>query len=490
MESKSTRKFFNSDFIIKNKFAFSTVIILQDIYFWLFGKNPPKSITVSGKEFYYISQSHFVDFNYGLINQPRINKIFNELKKSKIINSTILVNRHCNYINFNWDKIVESVLNEGVLKNMESNEWWKNIHDVCKQKIAAEKEWERNHKNKDDMLNQGYEIVVKNNRNYLVKKKEVKKSYNKSGEEKMLLSEEDMGLKPKVCKEAAAITKLILKKYPELFSHKIPEIGKPATKTYVGICHKITDIYNGNFTKSRLYPFGQKFFKNKQFYTEGWKDKLLEVKGDWNKTRKLILNALKNFKLMFDENRMPYSKNYLQTNLNLWFYDNVTNQDEPQSQFIYSLVEPEFSVKHNSELKADKIFDTLTDKAKKGGNKLFELNENMSAGIFWEHVKEMVDWGKLAFKNEPNIQYWISTPSELPGLFADYCEEKEISVSTHTLDIQKAVDSNSPWTWFVKDMSIKHGLNPHLAECATEDDFRDYYKNKITFDDMEEVPVF
>ena len=195
---------------------------------------------------------------------------------------------------------------------------------------------------------------------------------------------------------------------------------------------------------------------------------------------------------MFNENRMPYSKNYLQTNLNLWFYDNMTNRDEPQSQFIYSLNEPEFSAKHNSELKADKIFETLNDTAKRGGNQLFELNQNMSAGIFWQRVKEMVDWGKLAFKNEPNIQYWVTTPSEIPGRFADYCEEKEITISTHTLDIKKAVEDNSPWTWFIKDMSLKHGLNSHLAECVTEEDFLNCYKSgkNITFDDMEEIPVF
>lgn len=487
MESKSTRKFFNTDFIIKNKINFSTVIILQDIYFWILSKNPPKNKIINNEVYYYISQTHLSNFNCGLLTQPGINWILNKLKKIGIIKSSIVIDHHCNYINFDWNIIKKSLLDKKELINMENNEWWKRIHDFADEQINLQK---NKNLRKDDMLNQGYEIVVKNNRNYLVKKKEVEKSYNKSGEEKMLLSEEDMGLKPKVCKEAAAITKLILKKYPDLFSHKIPETGKPATKTYVGICHKITDIYNGNFIKSRFYPFGQKFFKNKQFYTEGWKDKLLEVKGDWNKTRKLILNALKNFKLMFDENRMPYSKNYLQTNLNLWFYDNVSNRDEPQSQFIYSLNEPEFSIKHNSELKADRIFETLSNKAKRGGNKLFELNENMSAGIFWEHVKEMVDWGKLAFNNEPNIQYWFSSPSELPGLFADYCEENDISISTHTLDIQKAVDSNSPWTWFVKDMSIKHGLNSHLSECVTEDDFKDCYKNKMTFDDMEEIPVF
>lgn len=485
--NEGTRKFFNKGFIVKNKLSFSSVIILQDIYRWILSKNPPKSISVEDKTFYYISQTHFAEFNDGLLSQPRINAIFRELKNAGIIGESILIKRHMNYISFNWEKIKESLLSKEVLKEMESNDWWKKIHDYADEQIAKE-----NKKNlsPDDMLNKGYEVVVKNNRKYLVKKKDIQESYNKNSEEKMLLSEEDMGLKPKICKEADAIARLIIKRYNNYFSHKVPDLGTSPTKTYQGICNKIADIYNGAFLKSRIYPLSEKCLKNSQFKIEGWRDKIKEVQGDWNKTRKLILGALKNFVLMHEENRMPFSKEYLQSNLNLWFYDNISNRDEPQSQFVLSLFEPEFTNKHKSEMKADKIFETLNDTAKRGGNKLFVLNENMPAGLFWQRVKEIVEWGRLAFRTEPNIQYWVSSPSEIPGRFADYCEEKKISVSVHTLDIKKAVEDNSPWTWFIKDMSIKHGLNPHLAECVTSDDFLDCYNSNAhpNFDDMEEVP--
>lgn len=483
---QSTRRFFNSDFIIKNKLSFSAVILLQDIYFWILGKNPPKSIEIEDVTFYYISQTHFAELNYGLLNQQRISTIFKELKEAGIVGESILVERHMNYMSFNWDKIKESVLSEGELKNMESNEWWKRIHEYADEQIAKK---DNVGKNPDDLLNQGYEIVVKNGRKYLVKKKGFQKSYNKDSEDKMLLSEEDMGLKQRICKEADSIARLILKRYGNYFSHRIPEEGKAPTKTYIGICKKITDIYNGSFCKSRIYPFGEKFLNNKQFNIAGWKDKIKEVQGDWVKVKKLILSALKNFVLMHNEDRMPYSKDYLQYNLNLWFYDRVSNYDEPQSQFVFCLFEPDFTAKHNSELKADKIFETLSDTAKEGGNELFELNKNMPSGLFWQRVKEMVEWGDMAFENEPNIQYWFSSSSELPGLFAKYCIEKKISVSVNTLDIKKAVENNSPWSWFVKDSSLKHGLNIHLSECVSKNDFLDCYRKEFENDDME-IPIF
>lgn len=490
MVLEATRRFFNTKFIMKNKLSFSTVIILQDIYFWIFGKKPPKMLKIKNKKFFYISQTHFATLNIGLLTQPGVNSIFSDLKKVGIITESVLVNRHMNYIAFNWEKIKESIMREDELPPFQYYdimgmpeetliEMLRNMHKRINEEIAAEKGLANS---EDDMLNKGYEIVEKNNRNYLVKKKESVGETQK--EETKLLSDEDMGIKLKICEEAAAITNLILKRYSQYFAHKIPKEGVQPTKTYIQICNKITDIYNGTFIKSRFYPLGEKFLKNKQFNVEGYKEKLKEVKGDWTKVKKLILIAVKNFDLMHEENRMPYSKKYLQDNLNLWFYDKISNGENPQSQFLLCLKEPEFTTKHNSETKADKIFETLSEKAKKGGNKLFTLNENMPAGTFWQKVKEMVEWGKLALENEPNIHYWFSSAGELPGLFADYCEDKNISVSVATVDIKKAVETNSPWTWFVKDMSLKHGLNTHLSELVDKHDFEKIYNKYM------DVPVF
>lgn len=500
MELQSTRRFFNTEFITKNKLSFSTVIILQDIYFWIFGKKPPKSMAIKGKKYFYISQTHFATLNVGLLSQPAVNLIFSELKKSGVISSSVLVNRHMNYISFDWNKVKESIMEEDKLPPLEYYdimgmpeerlvEMLRYMHKRINEEIEEEREISSNKLNSKDMVNQGYDVVERNNRNYLVKSKKPSKSYNKVEEEEMLLTEEDMNIKSRICKEADAIARLIIKKYNNYFSHKVPVEGVEPTKTYVSICEKIADIYNGTFVKSRFYPMGERFLNNKQFKIDGWRDKLKEVQGDWLKVRKLILSALKNFVLMHEENRMPYSKDYLQYNLNLWFYDKSSDYDNPQSQFVLCLFEPEFTNKHNSELKADKIFESLPEKARQGGNRLFGLNENMPSGSFWEKVKEIVEWGKLAFENEPNITYWITSPSEIPGEFAKYCEEKEISVSISTLDIQKAVDTNSPWTWFIKDMSIKHGLNSHLSELVTSEDFLDCYgeSSRVVFEDGTEA---
>ena len=283
--------------------------------------------------------------------------------------------------------------------------------------------------------------------------------------------------KPVFCKEADSIARLILKKYPQYFAHRIPDEKSSPTKTYVNICRNITALYNGRFIRERV--LSENFLNNTQFSIEGWQGKIKAVKGDWIAVKKLILGALKNFVLMHEADRMPYSKQYLQTNLNLWFYDSVSVQGEGQSQFILCLSEPEYTKKHNSEAKADRIFEKLSNKARNGGNELFEMNTSMPAGMFWDNIRKMVEWGKSACLLDDNIHYWISSESELPHLFAEYCKQADISVSLSTVDVEKAVECNGPWTWFVKDACLKHGLNLRLAECANTDDLIDCYKPSV-----------
>ena len=303
-------------------------------------------------------------------------------------------------------------------------------------------------------------------------------NYNKIKEEqKMLLDESDFKIKPKkYSDEAESIAKKIIIKYGTIFNHRLPEDGKEPTKTFQEICIKIQDLYNGNFN-SRNYPLSDKCVNSKQFDTKDYQKRIKEVKGDWCKVRKLLFTALNNFQLMFDENRMPFKKDYLQNNLNLWLYDKYTNRDEPQSQFIQSFNEPLTTGKQLSENKADKIYDSLPKKAQDGGNRLVELApKGISSGTFWENINKIVEWGKLAFEVEENIRYWATSPGDIVNLFADYCEKNNINVNCSTLDIEKAVSSNSPWVWFVKEASSEHCLNLNLCDCVTASDFNDCYR--------------
>ena len=497
----STRRFFSTDFIIENKLSFSTVVLLQDIYFWILSRNPPKSFQFQNETYYFISQSHFCELNKGLLNQQRVSAIFKELKKIGIIHNSILVDLHKNYISLNWQKIKESILIREELEQIERDDWWKRIHDYADEQIALKKQ-------PSSKMDSNYEVVEKNNRLYLVKKKQQQAdSYNRTNEENMagLLDDKDMQLqKPKYCKQADAIAKRILTKYVNYFQNRIPQAGQQPTKTYISICHKIEDIYNGHFLSSRYYNFDEAVFNNKQFDTEGWREKLKAVRGDWSKVKALIFNAVENFALMFKDDRMPFKKDFLVSSLNNWFYSENPNSRN-QSQFIQSLNEPQIQ---KSKLGMDKAKNIVEDLKKKSPVSYYaghELNELLPANAneltAWQFITDIIKWGKLLWQFDENAKYFMQCkingelqagPKVLPALFARWLKEQDVSVTLATLDIKQSSENNGPWCWFYEQACRKHDMNPNFVDCFDTADFYDARKmsGKITFDDMNEIPVF
>lgn len=293
---------------------------------------------------------------------------------------------------------------------------------------------------------------------------------------KYIIAEEDKGNnemlidinedKFEICREADLIAKYILKKYSQYFSHRPMRSGR-ATNLYRDICRCICDVYNGNFLNSRLYDLKYDF---------DWKKTIKNVRGNWLETRRLILNNLKNFDLMHQKEYLPYNKAILKDNLKEWFYDdNRFRHIAPTSQFLECFYPPEYVSRHFSEKKADEIFNSLPHKAQAGGNGLFGLNDKMASGRFWEYVRNMVEWAKIAWKCDDNMTSWLESPSDIVEQFYKYCKSNNISVSLNTCDIQKAVECNAPWVWFVQDACNDYGINKKIAKCATLNDFEKYF---------------
>lgn len=472
---ESTRKYFSNQFIKNNNFNFSTVVILSDIYSWIFSSNnPPKKKIFENRVYFFISQSHLVRLNNGLISQPTMNLIFKKIKESGIISDSKLDNNQ-NYILFDWDKVKESLLKDEEMENKYSNNWFDNVDRFIQEQINLENKLK-------------------------------KKSYNKNEEEtEMRLFDDDIFPEEKSSKIpysetayqlAIKIIEKCRKENKKYFSHKYKEYGEEQTKLFTQACNSIQALYNGNFINPRIHPLSEKFKTNAQFNIdfEQVKTKLSEVEGDWNKVKKLILFALSNFDLMHQNEYVPCDKKYLLSGLNDWFYAmSFEEAGKFQSQFMQCLFEPMKTPEFYSEKKADNIYDTLSKNVKISGNKLFEMNTSMNPGTFWEKIKEMVEWAKLVMTSDENAHYWIDSPGDIINKFADWCEKREISISVSTLDISKSFDCNAPFAWFVQEAIENHGLNRQLTSCVKADDFTDCYNKDsgaISFDDMEEIPVF
>lgn len=281
--------------------------------------------------------------------------------------------------------------------------------------------------------------------------------------------------KPKVNEMADKIARKILEKNSDIFKTRVGN-----SKTYCNCCRIITDIYNGTFINPHAYSLS-KIDDCKWFNTDDWKDRLNEVKGDWSKVRKLLLTAVSNFRLMFDERNMPQKKDRLPDTLEKWLYNSYN--DLYPSYFVFSFNPPNITQKQYGEIKADTFFKLLPRKMQDAGNKLVDnFPKGVYPSVLWNNVVNMYCWAKYLVEADDNAMYWITDSSDILNKFIEYCDEKGIEMNMSTINIEKAVECNSPWVWFVRDACSKHGLDMNLCDCVNKDDFEKLYRKKIVFE--------
>lgn len=317
-----------------------------------------------------------------------------------------------------------------------------------------------------------------------LEKKLAVKTHNqsKAGGDKMpALFEVDNRQKKGYTSGAEALVCKILAENGDTFTTRVPAPGSQATKTFLKACRLVQDLWNGSFATCRENPDNDKLGDSKWFDTAGWREKIKSVKGDWKKVGSLLDTAVANYKLMFRPENMPFKKESLPRSFEKWLYDSFTfGFDKPVSYFVLSLKKPKLTREQLSENKADRIYAQLPGKAKKGGNELFEMNVEMPAGVFWENIEKMVKWGDAVCKVDSNARYWISSGSELPLKFADFCRKREIHVSPNTVDIGRSVECYAPWVWFVKDACKEHRINSRVVQCGTVEELFKLKKNSVS----------
>lgn len=306
----------------------------------------------------------------------------------------------------------------------------------------------------------------------------------KAGDDMLFDVNESLKYKRKgYTKEAEMIARRMVAR-STYFKHRLPADGERPTKTFIDICSKIQALYEGTFLDERCgYQLSDKCVKSKWFDTDGWWEKIRAVKGDWLKVKRLLFTALDNFVLMHEPEYMPFKKETLQKNLNLWLYDIFSNPGEGNSQFVQCINPPKKKVNQLSENKADRIFESLPSKVQDAGNRCVTLCPKHScSGYFWQNIKNMAEWADTALKYEPNIHFWIVGAGDMIMQFYDYCVNNNINCTSYTFDIERAVATNSPWCWFVALHCRENGLNEGLSLCTNADDIERLYKGKIAFE--------
>lgn len=460
-------------------------INLNSIYKAVGGDTPKGGYMFSiNKEFFnrlaYLKHTHIIILRYALSwimsdNPPKSKKFDDDERK---------------YYWFSYDKIQEDlVLSRAQVQNaffrLENKD--KKVKEYLTEPFVYPKQDKKHNRLylafNFDLLNELFQFnsslkLKKDVKDVKLKEVKSKKKQKKEEVNNMIFSEHKKGYSD----EAEAITRKFISKNNDVFHHKLPKENEKPTKLFIQICKKIQDIYDGKFLNSDDYSLSEGFLTSKQFDISGYMNVLQSVAGDWTKVKKLLYTSVSNFKLMREKDRMPFNKKYLQNNLSLWLYDDSFIGG--QSQFVQSFKEPKKTVTALSEKKADKILDKMSENVRFGAKALYKLApSNTPAGKFFENVQKMAEWAKLAAKYDDNFYFWTDSSSNIPYLFAKYCYSNGISVNTSLIDVEKALTSNTPFSWFVRDAISRHGLNKKLSASITEPQFKENYRLRFTLDD-------
>lgn len=415
------RGMYYKDVIVESKLLGSPIIVFNYIFQWISSETPPETIIINNSVCYYCTINKIADDTMLSVNSVRESI-------DKLINGTIQL----------IDKFYDSKSHKLYLKIYPEN-----IRRILAEGITSNDKY-------FNYLNEYEEINVCENSFF-----------------------EELKVVKKYSKESEDLVVSLLEKNSDIFKTRIPKNLDNPTKTFEKACKIMQDIYNGNFTNAKFYHFAPSFENDNRFAVDGWRDMISDVKGNWDKIIKLMDSCICNFRLMFEENRLPFKKDYLQNNLAKWLYDDSGyNDDCYTSQFVQCLFEPKTKLSEFSEKKADRIYDSLPKEAKIGGNKLYTLApSNINNGKFWENISLMLEWGNRLLNYDDNAKYWFEDSSKLPELYYNYLLDNNISVNYNTFNVEYCIRNNAPFRWFLSENCRKYSIDIHIINCYNDDDF-------------------
>jgi len=211
----------------------------------------------------------------------------------------------------------------------------------------------------------------------------------------------------------------IYAKLAELFNFPV----KTKCKYYKDSCELIQSIYNGTFlTKYRI-----DLRRAKDCNVENNNSIILECKGNWNKTRSLILNSYNNLLLIRNEEYLPYGKKFWnELKLSSYFGGQIgmfyncpfyclisepfTKQEYFNNKTINEIKEHLKQIKFNSILATANV---IQKEAK------FNKRDTYN---YWIALKDLTDWWERVKKLSPMIYSSLKSTFQFPNLLADYYE--------------------------------------------------------------------
>lgn len=195
---------------------------------------------------------------------------------------------------------------------------------------------------------------------------------------------------------------------------------KPESPVYARNAWFIRELYDGTFLRHNFV-----YSRISQYNMEHVNDKVKAVKGSWGMVRAIILNALNNYELAKDKDRMPFNKKFLDDISFATFFEGsvrFNNDGCFDSNFMKFVNEPKMSHDYNSNITINKIKENIhpliLESAESFADKHFKVKHQQL--LFWYDMEDWTRWLRCFRKAFPNIYGDFISACEDGNPFKDF----------------------------------------------------------------------
>lgn len=196
---------------------------------------------------------------------------------------------------------------------------------------------------------------------------------------------------------------------------------KKDSKCYLKVVSYITELYNGDFLKTRRFDTS----KDKQFDMTDSFQKIQECKYDWNKVRQIIINSLNNLEEAKKPEKLPWNKKYLNDITFSRFFNNGYNENgEIDCPFLHLINPPLTSYTYKSDITIttlkEKCNSLIRSAAEKFCKKYFKMKNYQLS--FWYDMEDWTRWLRLFKQIFPGVYSEFISACEDGNPFVDFTD--------------------------------------------------------------------
>jgi len=255
-----------------------------------------------------------------------------------------------------------------------------------------------------------------------------------------------------------------------VFKFKHPNDGGKVTKSILKFNRQVLDIYQGFFTKQK-YRLDENFIKrNKRLISPASYEEIKSCKGNWEKVKKLLVKAAKNYSEWFSPKNQPLTKDWLPRDLSRWMYE----ERNGSSLFIACIMEPPETI---GSVLSDKVVDNLPEKVYaesiKFKDEFFHTISTELSNQFWfsiNNVFKLENMLRKKYSDDYMVSLWLGNSGEWTCKYIEWLKTCWGENTKWYLMVRHIGSKGKPWEkWIFSDEDLaENGVSKDIYEFTVK----------------------